>query len=236
MDNDQDRLSDCEKEEIIDDAADSYSYTGHTNCHTVPEFLVQQAKQFRQLNLSHNGINDLKNIAIFVNLEILNLDNNEISDSTLFPVLPKLHSLTLNNNKIKYLQIFISRLAKHCLSLTYLSLLGNEACPHEILDSNKTEKDYENYRIFVASRLSKLKFLDWKPISNQEREKGAQAFPITPRERYPSIKTQESCQGLPQIAEEPPAVVKPANFYGHVRYKYGGKQSEGNRFIRNNDL
>lgn len=40
----------------------------------------------------------------------------------------------------------VSKLEKSCPNLRYLSLLGNRACPHELLQSGHDDEDYQKYR------------------------------------------------------------------------------------------
>lgn len=37
-----------------------------------------------------------------------------------------------------------------CPRLRYLSLLGNQACPHEILGGEHDDEDYQRYRLHLA--------------------------------------------------------------------------------------
>ncbi|MGH0122421.1 UNVERIFIED_CONTAM: hypothetical protein FKN15_004188 [Acipenser sinensis] len=55
-------------------------------------------------------------------------------------------------------------------SLEYLSLLGNEACPNELVSLDKDEDDYQRYRYFVLYKLTNLKFLDARKVSKREHE------------------------------------------------------------------
>ena len=40
----------------------------------------------------------------------------------------------------------LTTLAKACPNLRYLSLLGNQACPNELLGSGHDDEDYQRYR------------------------------------------------------------------------------------------
>lgn len=54
--------------------------------------------------------------------------------------------------------------------ITYLSMLGNTACPNQLIDMSKDEYDYSRYRKYVLHRLRTLKFLDCYEVTAQERE------------------------------------------------------------------
>lgn len=83
----------------------------------------------------------------FKKLEELVLDNNELTDETFnLPYLPNLHTLTFNKNHIEDTDTLLSMLTRNCPHLQYLSLLGNRACPNELLQSGHDEDDYQKYR------------------------------------------------------------------------------------------
>jgi hypothetical protein len=63
----------------------------------------------------------------------------------------------------------LATIEKQCPNLKYLSLLGNKACPHEILQSGHDDQDYQRYRYYVIYRLSQLTFLDSSTITSEER-------------------------------------------------------------------
>ncbi|KAK3553599.1 hypothetical protein QTP70_006069 [Hemibagrus guttatus] len=53
-------------------------------------------------------------------------------------------------------------------ALEYLSLLGNEACPNQLVSLDKDEDDYQRYRYFVLHKLKNLKFLDSRRVTQTE--------------------------------------------------------------------
>jgi hypothetical protein len=57
-------------------------------------------------------------------------------------------------------------------------MLGNKACPNQLIDSSKDEYDYTKYRKYMIYRLKNLKFLDCYEIGKEEREQ------ITSDERF----------------------------------------------------
>ncbi|NXN15605.1 LRMDA protein, partial [Indicator maculatus] len=116
----------------------------------------------------------LEGLKTFSYLEELILDNNLLGNDLLLPRLPHLHTLTLNKNQISSqrntCKILLDHLAEVVPSLQYLSLLGNMACPNELVCKEKDEDDYQRYRYFVLHKLSNLKFLDTRKVTRKERE------------------------------------------------------------------
>ncbi|CAM2117355.1 unnamed protein product [Caretta caretta] len=68
------------------------------------------------------------------------------------------------------LESLLDHLADVVPSLEYLSLLGNMACPNELVSKDKDEDDYQRYRYFVLHKLTNLKFLDTRKVTKWERE------------------------------------------------------------------
>ncbi|NXE22336.1 LRMDA protein, partial [Ardeotis kori] len=116
----------------------------------------------------------LEGLKTFSYLEVLILDNNLLGNDLLLPRLPHLHTLTLNKNQISFqrntCKILLDHLAEVVPSLQYLSLLGNMACPNELVCKEKDEDDYQRYRYFVLHKLTSLKFLDTRKVTRRERE------------------------------------------------------------------
>ncbi|NXE48168.1 LRMDA protein, partial [Casuarius casuarius] len=116
----------------------------------------------------------LEGLKTFSYLEELILDNNLLGNDLLLPRLPHLHTLTLNKNQISFqrntCKILLDHLAEVVPSLQYLSLLGNVACPNELVSKDKDEDDYQRYRYFVLHKLTNLKFLDTRKVTKSERE------------------------------------------------------------------
>ncbi|NXV11769.1 LRMDA protein, partial [Cepphus grylle] len=116
----------------------------------------------------------LEGLKTFSYLEELILDNNLLGNDLLLPRLPHLHTLTLNKNQISFqrntCKILLDHLAEVVPSLQYLSLLGNMACPNELVCKEKDEDDYQRYRYFVLHKLTNLKFLDTRKVTRWERE------------------------------------------------------------------
>ncbi len=129
-------------------------------------------------------------------------------------------------------------------------MLGNMACPNQLVDSTKDDYDYSRYRKYVLHSLRKLKFLDSYEISKTEKEiilKESQFYdvitysdPVDSSKKQPNNKAakKDPWTPLPTAKKEEntsgDAPVK--GTFGYCKYVYHGKQSEGNRFIRNDDL
>ncbi|KFO90925.1 Leucine-rich repeat-containing protein C10orf11, partial [Buceros rhinoceros silvestris] len=116
----------------------------------------------------------LEGLKTFSYLEELILDNNLLGNDLLLPRLPHLHTLMLNKNQISFqrntCKMLLDHLADVVPSLQYLSLLGNMACPNELVCKENDEDDYQRYRYFVLHKLSHLKFLDTRKVTRRERE------------------------------------------------------------------
>ncbi|XP_041424530.1 uncharacterized protein LOC735174 isoform X3 [Xenopus laevis] len=126
------------------------SYIGK-ECTVIPTFLSQKyGRMAKRLDLSFNLLRTLDGLDGFSCLEELILDNNQLDDRFAFPPLPKLHTLTLNKNHLTDLESLLNTLASVAPVLEYLSLLGNQACPNELVSPEKDEDDYQRYRLPVA--------------------------------------------------------------------------------------
>ena len=202
----------------------------------IPDSIVnEKSVKVRSVNLSHNNIQKLDGLERFVNLVELNLDNNAIDDRTDFPAITSLQTLTLNNNNLNSLEIVVGKIGKAYPSLTYLSLLGNKACPTEFSDPSNKPSDYQKYRCYVTCFLSELQFLDWKVVTTTERFKGKELF-TKPGAFSDRPKSSKSYTPLPKTEESTFDESAGKALAGKIKYKYLGRKSEGNRFIRNNDL
>jgi len=222
------------------------SYIGK-ECERIPQILGQTYGDFtKRLDLSYNQLSTLDNIDLFICLEELILDNNELGDEVQFVRLASLHTLSLNKNRFKDLDRLLNQLMKCYPNLKYLSLLGNPACPTPLSIVDSDDEDYRRYRYYVVSKLPQLKFLDSARITKQERleavRRGCFMRVVKPTQDViiqPLGKEDESTElgftPLPiESSSESQGVHRGA--YGRLRYRYTGKHSEGNRFIRNNEL
>ncbi|KAL1459012.1 hypothetical protein WDU94_011030 [Cyamophila willieti] len=206
------------------------------------------------LDLSYNSLTSLANLEYFPHLSELILDNNHLGDHMVFPHLPNLHTLSLNKNNISDLENLLLKIDTHFPNLKYLSLLGNTACPHQLIDTEKDEEDYQRYRYFVLYNLPQLQFLDSRPVKNHERREALQrgqyckvAKPGVQSWQQGSNGEEERTtlwggrRGEERNSYAPlPMNTKSASehhgMYGKNRIRYAGNHSEGNRFIKNKDL
>lgn len=49
--------------------------------------------------------------------------------------------------QITDIEQLMKKLQQNCPKLTYLSLLGNRACPNQLTDLDNDEADYQRYRL-----------------------------------------------------------------------------------------
>lgn len=219
------------------------SYVGQ-DAESIPGILGRKyGKVITRLDLSYNQLRTLKGTYCFEKLEELILDNNNLNDAVEIPSLPNLHTLTLNKNKIVNLDSLIEKITDNLPALTYLSLLGNQACPNELSCDEKDEEDYQRYRYYVIYKLPKLKFLDSRAVREDERKEaervGAFMKVVSPSSDPSEDNSAAAVSDgfyytpLPRNSE---GGGEHHGTFGRCRYIYYGKHSEGNRFIRNSDL
>lgn len=196
----------------------------------------------RLLDLSGNPLASLRNLELAPALRQLVLDGCGLSDAALaaLPALPRLDTLSLNKNQVRDAEALLRRLREAAPALAFLSLLGNPCCPHALSDPDADDADYERFRCYALSWLPALACLDSRAVSAAERRR-AEARGRLMRVARPSPRHQEAsplpadCDGSPL----PPSGRAPGDHhgaYGRCRFRYSGKQSEGNRFIGNSDL
>ena len=200
-------------------------------------FSGDTTEKIRSIDVSFNKISSLNGVDKYPALEEIILDNNAISVVDVVDQFPKVKLLSLNNNVISELEDFLSSLERLFPTLSYLSCLGNPCCPDQLTDAENTEDDYRRYRYYVIFRLPNLKFLDSKPVTPKEKREAQRHGPFLRR-----IKIQQTSVATesPQTNEEfgPIPVSKPqdSSAYKQCKYVYRGIHSEGNRFIRDNQL
>uniref|UniRef100_A0A8K9UCI1 Leucine rich melanocyte differentiation associated n=1 Tax=Oncorhynchus mykiss TaxID=8022 RepID=A0A8K9UCI1_ONCMY len=196
------------------------------------------------LFLSLYHCRSLAGLKAFTGLEELVVDNNLLGNDLQLPRLPTLHTLTLNKNQLTDIEALLEHLAEATPSLQYLSLLGNEACPNQLVSLDKDEDDYQRYRYFVLHKLPTLKFLDTRKVCKTEQQeaeaRGAFMKVVKPKSSdmgAPGDPKSESSSTL--YTPLPRGSRDGKNHKGVLakcRYIYYGKHSEGNRFIRNDQL
>ncbi|KAJ8946628.1 hypothetical protein NQ318_007233 [Aromia moschata] len=216
-------------------------YSGQ-KCRRIPETLVKlYGPKVHSLDLSYNELVALNGLEGFPKLRELVLDNNLLSDSLVLPYMPDLHTLSLNKNNICDIESLLTQIRQNLPSLTYLSLLGNKACPNELSGEENDEEDYQRYRYYVLYHLANLKFLDSNKVREIERvearRRGKFMNIIRPKSTISDNIINNSITNnftpLPRSMRSPE---DHRGAYGKCRYRYSGKHSEGNRFISNSDL
>ncbi|KAL6080200.1 leucine-rich melanocyte differentiation-associated protein-like [Balamuthia mandrillaris] len=211
---------------------------------SVPAGLAERyGSTVRRLDLSHNALTDLSGLKGFSRLDSLVLDCNQLSEDPSFPSLPSLRTLCANDNNIEELEVFLEKVEKALPSLTYLSLLKNPCCPNYF--TGKDQEDYQRYRYFVIYKLQGLKFLDSSAVTDTERQEakrvgkfvGRVARPAEDQYNKPPDPTFVADESLPALPADLRPVEPPSKaYFGKSKYVYYGRQSEGNRFILNDDL
>ncbi|KAG7511764.1 leucine-rich melanocyte differentiation-associated [Solea senegalensis] len=189
------------------------TYIGH-DCEDIPDFLGDEyGHSAKRLDLSFNQLRSLSGLESFAGLEELLVDNNLLGNDLRLPRLPHLHTLTL---------------------------LGNQACPNQLVSPDKDENDYQRYRYFVLHKLPQLKFLDTRRVTNMElteaQERGAFMKVVKPKSDAPLKEAERQplpYTPLPQGSRE---AKNHKGAFSKCCYVYYGKHSEGNRFIRNDQL
>lgn len=190
-------------------------------------------------------------------MEKLVLDHNGISSSELIglPPISSLTTLWLNNNYIDDLEVVLSHLSKCFPNLSFLSMLVNPSCPDPYTSPTPaSEQQYHRFRCFVLHYLPNLRYLDSTPVTKAEREEGkhhGRHYRIA-RPKISNLHSEPAMHRAPRIVTDTPSigievgdhlglpsqnfVPKSGAFINRSRIRYDGKNSEGNRFIRNNDL
>uniref|UniRef100_A0A8C7YWK1 Leucine-rich melanocyte differentiation-associated protein n=1 Tax=Oryzias sinensis TaxID=183150 RepID=A0A8C7YWK1_9TELE len=218
------------------------SFIGH-DAKEIPHFLGDTYGQIaRRLDLSFNQLRSLAGLKMFTELEELVADNNLLGNDLQLPRLPNLHTLTLNKNQLTDIEALLEHLADVTPSLKYLSLLGNEACPNQLVSPDKDEDDYQRYRYFVLHKLPQLKFLDTRKVTKMElmeaRARGAFMKVVKPKSEAVPNEAGSGSRSLPYtpLPRGSRDAKNHKGVFAKCRYIYYGKHSEGNRFIRNDQL
>lgn len=136
------------------------------NCSDVPLFL-SPLHQILDANSLGDGVTLPQAMPL---LETLSLNKNQLTD--IESLLTHLKSAAPNLRWVVVALLIVSK-QRHCPftclflpplpnSCSFLSLLGNAACPNELV--SKEEEDYRRYRYLVLYHLPQLKFLDSSPV------------------------------------------------------------------------
>lgn len=225
-------------------------YTGQ-RAEKIPEGLVGVVGyDCTSLDLSYNELTSITAVKYFDRLQVLILDNNKLRDLRTLPQMPTLTTLSLNNNKVSQIDGVLKKIQECCPNLVYVSLLGNPGCPDQLTNPSTDEEDYNRYRLYAIYLLPQsLRFLDSRPVTRQERidadirGKFSRTIKLVPEltSKFVSNSMDEIDDIFFNIHYTPlPTSIRDPHdhkgAFGKCKYRYSGKNSEGNRFISNNDL
>lgn len=234
---------------------DHLSLVGQELVSVPPDIGEKYGSFVKQLDLSYNNLESLENLDRFTNLHSLVADNNSICHEEKFPKIPNLKTLSVNNNRIADLKKFLETVKEKFPNLTYLSMLKNPACSNEF--TGRDDDDYQRYRYYVLHILRGLKFLDSREVSEEERKEAFRVghLCLAARPDPSQYKRAAGTNGASSSSnaggdvkgdpEHPPVAELPQDLkqegvgkasFGLSNYVYYGRQSEGNRFIVNEDL
>lgn len=157
------------------------------------------------IDFSDNDIKRLDNFPLMHRLSALLLHNNSVSrvSATLGAHLPKLDSVMLTNNKIAH----ISEI-DHLASVAKLQSLS-------LLDNPVTHKAH--YRTYVIYKIPTLKWLDFKKVTQTEREESVKFFKSQAGKAFLAAVAQElkivesgNSNSVVALSEEQKVLVKRA--------------------------
>ncbi|CAD8143082.1 unnamed protein product [Paramecium octaurelia] len=185
------------------------------------EYTQIQNNEIKHLDISNNLLKSGKEFAYFQNLETLIIDNNYYFNLNDFPQLPQLVTLSANKNNFNNLEIFIEDCQSKFPKLTHLSLIKNPICPMFI-----GEEEYQTYRSTLIKQLRNLKNID--------------GLPVDPKEGDPNYFKQQKIQQQQQQQlnnhDEAKGTIEFNQKYSKPVSKTVKQRSEGNRFVKNNQL
>lgn len=217
---------------------------------SIPAFIGQHYGDWLvRLDLSYNNILSIKGIDQCRTLEELVLNCNQITDEGFYfaTVMPNMTSLVLNNNQLTDLRHFLDQTKVNLPNLAFLSVHGNPICHDSLLAHNEDEEeDYERYRLTVIHDLTSLKFLDSRPVGENELQEAVKRGNFLANVAKPRTSDLDKSAGHPQRDFSPGKPLpetknyqnnKPRNpIAAPTRHHYKGNHSEGNRFITDNHL
>ncbi|XP_043252618.1 leucine-rich melanocyte differentiation-associated protein-like [Colletes gigas] len=226
-------------------------YTGQRAEKIPPGLVGVVGNDCTSLDLSYNELTSITAVKDYKRLQELILDNNNLRDLRTLPQIPTLTTLSLNNNKISDIYAALKRIQECCPSVVHVSLLGNSGCPDQLTHPTSTdEEDYDRYRLYAIYVLpTSLRFLDSRPVTRREkidaesRGKYSRTVKLVPElssklvsntiDEFDDILFNVHYTPLPTSTRDP---LDHKGAFGRCKYRYSGKNSEGNRFISNNDL
>ena len=209
-----------------------------------------QASECNLLNLSENNFNSCHLLDTFTSLQTLILDKNELTGLDWCCPIPSLKTLYFNNNQVSDVEAFVDRVAVLFPSLEYLSMMRNPCCPAFFVISEEKQDDYRRHREFVLYKLPTLEYLDATEVTEQERatanRRGAfLACKATPKKKKSvqadakQLAAQRAYEQQKKLkADARKTKNKTSTFLGlgGNEARYESNASEGNRFIRDDDL
>ena len=207
------------------------------------DLLASHASSIVKLDLSDNRLKDLSSLHSLPRLHTLLLDKNRLTSLASLPLLPSLTTLWLNNNALDNLPVTLSHLSTHCPALSYLSVLRNPFTPDAYASESEVES-YHRFRLHTLWRLKGLRFLDAQAVTREEREeaeaKGEFCAVARPQadgdDDRKALRPEGVQRALIGVAAGNAGPVKVATFLAKGKPRYDGANSEGNRFIVNEDL
>jgi hypothetical protein len=187
------------------------------------------------LDVSFNELESLEFVNGFGALESLVADSNAVGAQQRWSPKATLTTFSVNNNKIDDLEVFLGCVRDAFPNLTFLSLLKNPCCPNYFV--GKDQQDYSRYRLFVVSMLPQLGFLDSSRVTAEERSEARRVGHLmrVAKPQQPLLRAEPPPEESEEETPEEAAGRGKVSF-GVSRYVYYGKQSEGNRFITNEEL
>lgn len=200
-------------------------------------FASVQAATLKKLDLSENKLASGAGLAGLKSLQTLILDKNELNSLTDYPSLPSVDTLWLNNNNFKDVKSLLDSIEKAFPNVTYLSVLKNPCTPNAYFSDGEFEA-YQRFRYYVIHRLKKLKALDATPIDAVERKEADRVGQFAAVSK-PAASKEDDERPIVKAAKPPIKPSKPpkvATFLGKGKPRYDGSNSEGNRFISNDEL
>ena len=193
------------------------------------------------MDVSFNELDSLAFVNGFPALVSLVADGNAVRSLAGLDAKPSLTTLSVNDNKIEDLEAFLGGVRSAFPNVTFLSLLKNPCCPNYFV--GKDQQDYTRYRLFVVNALPGLRFLDSSKVTPQEKEEAKRVghlMKVAKPVGEPAKKVEPPKQEQEEEEEDDESnkIADPGRgkaSFGMSRYVYYGKQSEGNRFIGNDE-
>jgi len=194
----------------------------------------------KKLDLTDNEIKTGANFEGLTVVETLILDKNNLENVEGWPIMKTVTTLWLNNNRISDINSAMDVISKTFPNVIFLSMMKNPACPNMYFSDGEAEA-YQRYRYYVISRLKNLQLLDATPVDAEERKEAEKRGHLMGMARpksqpKPVIEAVETPDSPPKKKEVKEHTPKASTFLAKGKARYDGSNSEGNRFIMNEDL